>query len=196
MKIKKAKKRIVPLPVKKPKRLDLNEHQLSLQRLISEISTEDLIFLEGEIHRFLPPGMLKSPLYFKRGLRFYGVQDVMAVTGLSKQTVDKYVDGYLRIVRREGESAGDFSNRRLLADRPDAPLLKNLPEVEIENKSETRLVSSRVLLFLILAPAQVKGDKPYLEALRKILPESSFLQAGKPTPIHKNSSVKTWEVSS
>lgn len=184
----------MPLPVKvKPKRLDLNEHQLSLQRTISEISTEDLVFLEGEIHRTLPPGTLNSPLYFRKGLRYYFPEDVQFATGLSKSSVDKYIDGYLRVVRRKDESSEDFRKRKEFVDRPDAPLLKNLPEVEPSGK-DFRLISSRILIFLVLAPAQIKGDKPNLVVLRKLLSEASALQAGKPKPIHKNSSVTTWEV--
>jgi len=195
MKIKKAKKRLVPAPLLKPKRLDLNEHQLALHRLLSELSIEDLVFLEVEIHSSLPPGVLESRDHFRKGLRYYTPGDILLATGLSKQTVAKYIDGFLRIVRREGESTEEFNKRKVLADRPDAPLLANLPGVEGVDKYEVRLVSSRVLIFLILAPTQVRGAKPLLTLLRKLLSEASVLQAGRPRPIHKNSSVTSWEVS-
>lgn len=196
MRIKKTKKRLVLAPLLKPKRLDLNEHQLALHRLLSEISVGDLVFLEGEIHRSLPPGVLESRAHFRKGLRYYTPGDILSATGLSKQTVDKYVHGFLRIVRREGESTAEFNKRKMLADRPDAPLLENLPEVEGVDKFEVRLVSSRVLIFLILAPTQVRGAAaPALKQLRKLLSEASLLQAGRPRPIHQNSSVTSWEVS-
>lgn len=194
MRLKKAKKRITPQPLKlKPKRLDLNEHQISLQRKISEISTEDLISLEGEIHRTFPQGTLSSPIYFRKGLRYYFPEDVQSVTGLSKKTLEKYIEGYLRVVRRQEESSEDFSKRKKLVDRPDAPVVKNVSEED--PSKDFRLISSRILIFLILAPAQVKGDKPNLRHLRKLLSESSTLQKGSPKPIHRNSSVTTWSVS-
>jgi hypothetical protein len=51
-----------------------------------------------------------------------------------------------------------------------------------------------MLIFLVLAPTQVRGDNPELKQLRKTLSESSLLVAGRPAPIHKNSNVTTWKV--
>jgi hypothetical protein len=193
VKITRAKKRVLPEPLLKPKRLDLNEAQLLLQRQVSEISTEDLIFLEGEIHRILPPGALET-CFRRKGLRYYRPQDLIQVLGVSEQTFDKYADGYLRLVRREGETPREFYARKVQANRPDAPLVKDLPE-GAEACEDYRLISSRILIFLVLAPAQVKGNKPNFKLLRELLSGCSQLQVGRPLPIHKNSGVTTWEVS-
>ena len=171
----------------------MNEAQLLLQRQVSEISPEDLIFLEGEIHRVLPQGSLET-CFRRKGLRYYRPRDLIQVLGISEQTFDKYADGYLRLVRREGETPQEFYARKVQARRLDAPRVKDLPE-GVEACGDFRLVSSRILIFLVLAPAQVKGDKPNFKMLRELLSGSSHLQAGRPLPIHKNSGVTTWEVS-
>ena len=186
-----------PTPNLKAKRVDLNEGQLALQRLVENLPVEELVYLEGEIHKILPPGALETRLR-RKGLRFYSPKEVASATGLSLKTVYKYVDGFLRVVRREGETQEDFRKRAVLADRSDAPLLQRLSDFEREGlpAGEIRLISSRVLIFLILAPTGVRGEKPLLENLRKILSESSILDSGRPTPIHRNSNVTTWEIPS
>lgn len=189
MKIRKARKKVEQTPLLKPKRVDLNEAQLHLQRKLSELAIPDLTLLEGEVLRV--HDRLKACGH-SAGVSFYKPSEIAQCLGLSMQTVVKYTDGYLRIVRREEESVEDFRKRKRKALRSDAPT-DTLPKAEVPE--DYRVLSSRVLLFLILAPAQVRGGNPGLKLLRELLSGSSHLQAGRPLPIHKNSGVTTWEVS-
>lgn len=166
----------------KPKRLDLNEEQLTLQRAIAELSLEQVLFLDLMVHSALEKPSLEIR-GVSAGLRFYSPDDVAKATGLSKQTVVKFTCGYLRLVKRGDESAEDFRKRFLLADRPDAP------------GGFFQLISSRVLLFCLLAPTQMRGEKLALKSIREFLASSKILAPSSPRRIHANSVVTTWETS-
>jgi hypothetical protein len=189
MRIQRAKKRVEEAPLLKPKRVDLNEAQLHLQREVSEISLPDLALLEGEVLR--AHESLKACSH-SGSISFYKPSEIAQCLGLSKQTVEKYADGYLRIVRREQESLEEFRERKLKAHRLDAPV-GVLPRADVPE--DFRVLSSRVLVFLVLAPTQVRGDNPNLKSLRETLSGISQLQACRSLPIHKNSGVTTWQVS-
>jgi hypothetical protein len=192
VKIIRAKKRAIEVvPKFKPKRLDLNEDQIFLQRKISEASQSEVFSWEEEIQRTLPEGSLPAD-FVRDGIRFYAPTKVAQVLGVSHPTVNKYTEGYLRIVRREGENPKDFRERRNKTSRPDSPLTSEIfPSIFHQ---DSWLISSRVLIFLILAPAQIRTDNPHLRSLRSSLEGRSSLKAGRPLPIHKNSGVTTWEV--
>lgn len=179
MRIQRAQKRIDAVPLTKPKRVDLNEAQLHLQRKLSELPEGDLSPLWGAILQAYPE------LLFSLGGGKAGSPEVAKALGVSRATIDKYVYSYLRVVQREGESAAEFQLRKAQV-RPtaDAYLLQD----------GNWVLSPRMLIFLVLAPTQVRGDNPELKQLRKTLSESSLLVAGRPAPIHKNSNVTTWKV--
>ena len=197
MKIRTIKKRVAEKEVRKPKRVDLNENQLALRRLIADLAVEEVVYLEGLIHKSLTGSLPSKAL--RRGVRFYDPNTLQEALGLSPDTAEKYTDGYLRLVRRDDESPEEFYLRKRKANREDAPLVDKTELMEAVSPKTYRLISSRVLLFLLLGPTSVRrvegnpGKQKYAE-LRKQLSEVSFLKISRPLKIQSNSSVISWTV--
>lgn len=117
--------------------------------------------------------------------RFYRSPEVSKVLGISPQTIERYIYGYLRIVRREEETSAEFHARK-------TQVLKTAEAYR--TPQEHWMLSARILIFLVMAQTQVRGFNPTLKLLRKSLAESSRLDVCRPLPIHKNSGVTTWVV--
>ena len=98
----------------------------------------------------------------------------------------------LRIVRRPDEPAAEYRARKLAANPDSAPLVSDFEHVGGDVRKTHRLLSSRILIFLVLAPAYLKGeDREALRDLREEFQEFG-LKSGKAKKIGANSSVIRW----
>lgn len=189
MKIRRPIQRKAVPPKTKPKRLDLNPRQQALLRKIEGLSQEEVASFEAQV--VSRGNWYLGPTYVcPEGDRYYHPTEVALYLGWSAATVENYTDRYLRLVRREGETAKEFRARKAKADRADAPLVSRLKH-EVDAEGAYRLISPRVLMFVVLAPTQVRGEhRDFIRELRQI----STLPPGKAQPIGATSSVTRWEV--
>jgi hypothetical protein len=187
VKVRRPIQRRVEKPLLKPKRLDLNPGQFAILRRLEGLTPVEARSL---VHRALKSGSWKlDPAYQRGAFFFWDPKDLSSFLGWSGPTVEKYTDLFLRIVRREGESAQEFRERKSKANPEEAPLTSSLPGW---NPGEApRLVSDRIFLFLILAPTQIRGkNRDLVEFLRAELE----LPSGKPQKIGPTSPVVKWVV--
>lgn len=187
MKIRRPIQRKAVPPKTKPKRLDLNPRQQALLRKIEGLPREEIVSFEAQV--VSRGNWYLGPTYVcPEGHRYYHPTEVALYLGWSAATVENYTDRFLRLVRREGETAKEFRARKGKADRADAPLVSRFKH---EVEGTYRLISARVLMFIVLAPTQVRGEhRDFIRELRQI----SALPPGKAQAIGATSSVTRWEV--
>lgn len=176
MKFKKTKKRLeIPAKVK-PKRLDLNPNQKVLLEQVRSLS-------EGQVLSYLEPlqDLGLSSLWFESLGNFYLPDPVGEALGWSPSTVEKYHYLYHRVVRRGDEAAAAFRSRKASLQSPEAPLFEGV-----------RLISPRAMLFLVLAPAYLRGSgREALRAYRQAMSSQGF-RVGKAKTIGVNSATTSW----
>ena len=190
MKVRRPIQRKVEEPKTKPKRLDLNPRQLMLQGKVAALPVEEVRSFESKAIAH-GPWLLRPAYTSPEGDNYYHPEEVALYLGWSSATVDNYTDRFLRIVRREGESAKEFRARKAKARRPEAPLVEDLPDLQPLTEDVFRLISARVLMFIVLAPAQVKGHhRDFIRELRGM----STLRPGRAQKIGATSPVTRWEV--
>lgn len=192
MRLKKPKRRFDVPAQTKPKRTDLNETQKRVLKRVLSMRGEDVLQAELRVMQGGVSGEVLIPNARKGATSFYDPKRVAAFLGWSKATVERYMYLYLRIVRRPNEPASEYRARKLAANPDSAPLVSDFEHVGGDVRKTHRLLSSRILIFLVLAPAYLKGDDR--QALRDLRDEfQEFgLKSGKAKKIGSNSSVIRW----
>ena len=117
MRFRKNYRRVEVPAVTKPKRTGLNVSQRNLLRFIQELPEDVVKEAEDKIVSATPEGIY--PIF--EG--FYDPQSAAEALGWSYSTVSRYMYAYLRIIRREDETAREFWVRQRKADPKEAPLL-------------------------------------------------------------------------
>lgn len=193
-KFRKVRRRVEVPAVKKPKRTGLNLQQLALLERVQGLPPEEILRAEEVIHKALPGKQLGVTVLGRT--TFYDPHNIAEFLGWSIPTVTRYLYAYLRIIRREGETAKEFRARCQAADPKPAPLLTTISNgADLGTHPKTyRLVSTRILVWLALAPAYLKGDgREVLRNLREEL-HAEGLTTGKAKKIGANASVRAWEI--
>ena len=193
MRLKKARRRFDTPEVTKPKRTDLNEAQFRVYNRIRTLPNSEILQAELRVLQGGVEGEKLIPVARKGATSFYDPVQVARFLGWSPETVEKYMYLYLRVVRRDDESAAEYRARKLGAAPESAPLLKNFERAPGVDPSKTvRLLSTRILVFLVLAPTYLKGGgQKALQDLRSDFEEVG-LKSGRAKRILKGSSVVRW----
>jgi hypothetical protein len=192
MRLKKPKRRFDVPAQTKPKRTDLNETQKRLLKRVLSLRGADVLQAELRVMQGGIPGEVLIPNARKGATSFYDPKRVAAFLGWSKPTIERYMYLYLRIVRRPGESPADYRERKNAANPDSAPLVSSFEHTGGDLSKVRRLLSSRILIFLVLAPAYLKGENR--QALRDLREEfEGFgLKSGKAKKIGPSASVIRW----
>jgi hypothetical protein len=195
MKLRKPKRRVA-IPAKvQAKRLDLNPAQRIVLRRIKEMPSEQVLLMEGMILSLSGTPYALVPRFWSEGVSFYDPRQVAGFLGWSHSTIERYMYCYLRIIRREGEAAKDYRLRKRASNPAEAPLIATINPIGHCAPESHRLMSSRMLLFMVMGPTQVKGkDREFIHQLRKRLTEAAHFSAAKAQRIGPNASVTHFEL--
>ena len=174
MKVRKAKKRFEPMPETIRKRNDLNNTQLMLLSRVRSVSEEEVSFLSSQL----------SSKKHRNG--FYDPLEVSQELGVSRSSIEHYIHCYLRVVRREGEMAKEFSIRKRKSNYDESPL-------ERTPSGFFRWASPKIILFCILAPTRVAGNNDRLREIRNNLKEMLEVELGKKSKIKSFEQTHSWE---
>jgi hypothetical protein len=198
MKFRKTQRRVETPAVTKPKRTGLNLQQIALLQQVRDLPAEDILRAEEAIHEARVGRQLGLTVVGRT--TFYDPRHIAEFLGWSIQTVTRYLYAYLRVIRRDDETAREFRQRRSAADPDAAPLLSTISKgADLGTHPKTyRLVSTRILVWLVMAPTYLKGDDPdgkrdVLRQLREDL-SAGGLKSGKAKKIGANASVTSWEI--
>ena len=191
MKLKKSQKRVESPPATKPKRLDLNSNQRRVLEKVLALSRSDLSDLMVEVVKW---GGSFQPSFCSSQKFFYDPYYVASFLGISPATVDRYTDGFLRIVRREGESARDFRLRKQTFSSPDAPLVSEINSMVGVTPCTYRLISDRIVIFVCLSTTSVRSPDKKLRGLQILLQDMTGISPAKARKIGPLESVRKWDV--
>lgn len=189
MKLKQRPKKVRVLPDQKPKRLDLNSNHRRVLEKVESLSPEMVAEMVAEIEEW---GGSLTPS-FSQDQPFYDPSYIASFLGLSLPTVERYTDGFVRIIRREGESAKDFKARKRTFHSPETPLLSRILAQNTSPRSY-RLISARVLIFVCLSTTSVRSADKRLRDLQHSLQSMSGITPAKARKIGPLEAVRKWDV--
>lgn len=178
MKIKRVNKIQQQTQDTQSKRLDLNPNQRTLLSHIQQLPTDVIRLFLQEVYTHYPD----LPLSINN---FYDPMEMGTHLGISKPTIDLYTHLYLRVVKRTGETAIEYTQRKKDFNSEESPLQRT-------SSGYFRLVNPRILLFSIMAPARVTGKNTKLKQLRQTLTHKLGVQIGHPTVINSTEQTRQW----
>ncbi len=128
------------------------------------------------------------------GQPFYDSSYIASFLGLSLPTVERYTDGFVRIIRRQGESAKAFKARKRTFHSSETPLVSRVGLSQGVSPGSYRLLSGRVVIFVCLSTTSVRSADKRLRDLQHSLQRMSGITPAKARKIGPLEAVRKWDV--